>query len=689
MKNLNRDRKSSAKIQDVKMKSDKVFFEILHNRLNGITSEMGHIIHKASFSPFIKEAWDFGQGLVSLSGEIFSYPRDIGVAFMVAALMDDALKAFDDYRPGDVVLMNDPYSSGGLCTHLPDIHLLKPYFYKDELVCFLWTFIHSSDVGGLAPGSIAPSAYDIFQEGLRVPPIKLYKEGVLNEDFVKVFMANSRIPDILWGDVQSLVLALGVAEKRLTETVEKYGLERVKNGFEDLLNYGEARARDVIREIPDGAYEFSDYIELDITGEPPSRIKLRLEVSGSDIHLDFSGTDPQVRAALNLPSFGKNHHFINAGVFDFIHAIDKTIPINRGVLRPVRVTIPPGTILNPEPPASLGVRFATGVRVMEVVMAALSLATDGAKQWKTGGIAPAAGSGLCGVILLALIDHRTGELKVNVIQPSWGGSGARPVKDGIDGSDLPAGFLRNIPVETSECEMPILVHKFQLVSENPSPGKFRGGLGIDLQFQVFSPNAILTARGMERFYFRPWGRKGGSYGTLTQTILNPGTNKETNVGKITTALQLKPKDIVRFITPNGGGYGAALERDPSKVLKDVKDELITVEHARDVYGVVITGGTVDKQATIDLRKNMTKSTSPAPDFQYGPEREEYESLFPQSLQDTLAKLLEQLPTSQRQFYRVRVWEEVTKHGKGVGTPMSGKELEEILKRSTSEVQGRL
>ncbi|MGE4336968.1 MAG: hydantoinase B/oxoprolinase family protein, partial [Pigmentiphaga sp.] len=503
------------------MRTDPVFVEILNNRLNGIVSEMGHVIHKASFTPFIKEAWDFGEALVSPQGEIFSYPRDIGVAFMVAAMMEDAIAAFDHYEPGDIVIANDPETTGGLCTHLPDIHLLKPYFHEGKLVCFSWTFIHSSDVGGMVPGSIALVAKDIYQEGIRLPAVKLYKAGQLNEEIMTTFLANCRIPRHNRGDIQAMVSAMEAAERRLDSTIAKYGLQRFEDGVADLLDYGERRSREVIGKLPSGRYEMVDYLELADPDMPPARIKLAMEIHDGEIHMDFSGSDPQLPFALNLPTFGKNHHFINAGVFNFIYAVDSAIPINRGVLRPIRVTIPSGTLLNPEAGAAIGVRFATVVRVMEMVFGALSQATDGevAAPADVAGRVPAAGAGMLGVALLSLIDVEKGETQVNVLQPLWGGSGARPVKDGIDGADFAAGYLRNIPAETSETEMPVLVERYQLSNEPPSPGKWRGGIGIDMQFRVFTPNALLTARGMERFEFRPWGRKGGSAGTLGQTFL--------------------------------------------------------------------------------------------------------------------------------------------------------------------------
>jgi N-methylhydantoinase B len=678
----------NARLPVPQKSTDKVFLEILNNRLNGITSEMGHIIHKASFTPFIKEAWDFGEALVNLKGEIFSYPRDIGVAFMATALMDELVERFKkDCEPGDVMVCNDPMNSGGLCTHLPDMHLLKPIFWKGELLCFSWTFIHSSDVGGLVPGSIAPAAYDIFQEGIRIPPMKLYKRGELNKDLVEVFLANGRIPFYNWGDLKALLSAMEVAEKRLHHTIEKYGVERVRTGMEDLLVWGEERAKQIIAKMPDGVYEFHDYIELDITGEPPARIKLRLEIKGEDMHLDFTGTDPQVRAALNLPTEGQNHHFINAAVFNFFHSVDKSAPLNRGMVRPLRFTIPRGTILNPEKYAAVGVRFATAVRVMDIIIAALSLAMDspGNEKGEGRGVLPAAGSGMLGVSLLSYIDSRTGETKVNVLQPMWGGSGGRPTKDAIDGADFAAGFLRNIPAETSEAEMPILIHQYRLSSKPPAPGKYRGGLGIDFAFQVFAPNAIVTARGMERFQFRPWGRNGGAAGTLAETLINPGTPQQRSIGKITSALHPNPGDVVAIHTPGGGGFGDAFEREPRKVLKDVSDGLISLETARRDYGVVITADlAVDEKATRALRTDRPARSKPA-EFSYGPERDAYEAAFTPAIQDALYSALLAIPASQRQFYKSRVWAKVTDNGKAKAPRVKPSEIAAVLEECRKEV----
>jgi N-methylhydantoinase B len=412
-----------------------------------------------------------------------------------------------------------------------------------------------------------------------------------------------------------------------------------------------------------------------------------MTVAGSDIELDFTGSDPQVRAALNLPSAGKNHHFITGGIVNFFLALDREIPLNKGILRPFRVKAPQGSIVNCVPPASVGVRFATGVRILENLMATLSVACSLAEGSRVAGVVPAAGSGQLGVTLLSMLDERSGRQKVNVVQPLWGGSGARPVKDGLDGADFPAGYLRNIPVEAIETEMPVLVHRYQLAPGPPPPGKWRGGLGIELKLQIFTPNTIMTSRGMERFIFRPWGRSGGAPGTLSKTRLNPGTDKEKDIGKI-NVLQLQPGEVVQIVTSSGGGYGDPLERDPALVLRDVRDKLLTRTDAEATYGVVFTDGEVNVQETAARRAELAMNRASPTSFSLGPERNAYERSFPEELQDRLWEALLAFPIPQRNYFRRRVWEEVTRP-ENLGASWSAEALTQLLSQIRSETKSEL
>jgi N-methylhydantoinase B len=638
---------------------DKVTLEVLNNRYIGIVSEMGRNIWRSAFTPFVKEAWDFGMGLVTTGGEMFAYSKEIGVSFMVAAPFETAVNAVTSLEPGDVIIHNDPYmGSGGLASHLPDIQLIKPLFHDGEIVCYIWTFIHSSDVGGIAPGSISPKATEIFQEGLRIPPLKLYRRGELNDDVMALFLANSRIPLPNRGDMNALCAAMTVAEERIHETIKQYSLDVVKESIDAVLAYGEALAREVISDIPDGVYRFHDYVELDIIDAPHARISVAATIDGDNLHLDFTGTDPQVQAALNLATFGRNHHFLTGGLAGFFLGINPHIPLNKGVWRPIDVSIPEGTILTPVEPAAVGVRFATGLRALDVILGALSLACDsGDAMSKVSGYIPTAGAGMSGVLAMSVFDEETGERRVNVVSSLDGGSGARPSKDAVDGVGLLSGFSRSIPAEVIETELPIVVRRFRLRDEAPAAGKWRGGCGRDMVVEALVPGSVLTARGWERSVFRPWGRRGGEPGSLSVITLDAGTDRERYLGKV-DVLHLQKGDTIRLETAGGAGYGDPLDRDPDRVLVDVLDDFISVRVAREDYGVIVENGIVHGASTEQLRAQRTRAVrEPVPDFDFGEERNAYERVFPTDVHDRLLEeLQERVRPDLRHYYLKKAYE---------------------------------
>ncbi|WP_051793184.1 hydantoinase B/oxoprolinase family protein [Amycolatopsis jejuensis] len=636
-----------------------VTLEILNNRFTGIVTEMGRNIWRSSFTPFVKEAWDFGMGLVTCDGEMFAYSKDIGVSFMVAAPFEQAVRVFDDLVPGDVVISNDPYlRSGGLASHLPDIQLLKPIFHDGRIVCFVWTFIHSSDVGGIAPGSISPTATDIHQEGLRIPPLKLYRAGELNTDVMDLFLANSRIPLPNRGDLNALNAAMNVAEDRMAETIDRYGIDVVEAARDQVLDYAETVSREIITRIPDGSYRFHDYLELDMIDMPPARISVAATVRGDEMTIDYTGTDPQVRAAMNLATFGRNHHFLTGGLAGFFLSLSPHAPLNKGLWRPIRVVIPEGTILTPVAPAPVGVRFATGLRALETLLGALSQACEGTGGAQAvAGVIPAAEAGIGGVMAMSVFDEETGERIVNVVSPLGGGSGARPGKDAVDGVGILAGFTRNIPAEVIETELPVVLRHYRLADEAPAAGEFRGGLGRDMCVEAIVPDSVLTARGWERNVFRPWGRRGGAPGSLSRIIVDEGTGRERHLGKI-DVLRLQPGETVRMISAGGGGFGEPLQRAPEAVLADVLNEYIDAGHAEQVYGVLIDGHEIDYEGTARKRRELRSRTAPAPgEFAVGSERLAFEREFPPEFHDELlAELHERVRPELRHYYLVRAYE---------------------------------
>src|SRR5256712_8790749 len=633
------------------MATDKVLLEVLNNRFTGVVEEMGYIIHRASFTVFVKETWDFDSALVSTDGEIFCYPRNIGVTNMLGMRMDDAIRAIGDFEPGDVIVTNDPHRTRGMCTHLPDIMMFKPLFSGGRLLCFAWCFIHSSDVGGLVPGSISPTAFDKFQEGLSIPPAKLFKAGTLNQELLDLILANVRIPEQNWGDMKALLAALAVCERRMGDVLAQYGEDTIRAAIPDLLDYGERRARQIFAAIPDGEYPFADYVEGELFAKYHVRIKVRVEIRGSDVLLDFSGTDPQLRAALNIPTYDKPNQWVVLGIVNYLRTMDRSLPLNRAILRPVRVTIPKGSVQNPLPFVATGVRHACGYRVSDSVLGALSQAVP--QQ------IPAAGAGQVAIVLLSHLDGETGTYKVNVLQPMQGGCGGRPTKDGIDGVNFSAGSLRNVPTESIELEAPVFVRRYMLL-DDVAPGRWRGGAGVVFEFQVNAPDTIITARGMERLRLRPWGRMGAGPGSVSGTVVNPGTPSEEVVGKI-DVLKLAPGDVVRIVSPGGGGYGDPFERDPEMVRQDVANGFVSTRDAREVYGVVLgDGAAVDTEATRRCRSARGRPQHAS--FSFGPEREAYERRLPPEVQDVVATELLAYPGSSRHFLKERVYDSLLANG---------------------------
>ncbi len=634
--------------------TDKVLLEVLRNRFQAIVDEMGYVVLRTGHTVFVKETGDFGVALASRKGEVFATPYRVGVHLMVGLPLQDVLKYVEEklggWHEGDVFLSNDPVSSGGMATHLPDIYIWKPIFDKGELICFAWSFIHFSDVGGRVPGSIAPSNSETFQEGVVYPPVHLMSEGKINHEVLSIMMANCRIPELNWGDIKAQLAGLNTAERRIHDLIERYGSEIVRDGIDNVLDYAEAQSRRVIDDMPEGTYHFDDYLEIDhvIPGRL-QRIKLALTVKGTDIILDFTGTDPQVQAAFNMATGGKDGHWmISFSLVSFLRTMAPDMILNSGAVRPLKYILPKGSMLNPEPRAAYGVRAALMFRVFDAILGALGQALPDKIN--------AAGSNQGSILLVSVPDAETGGTKVSVVQPLAGGSGGRPMKDGLDGVDVAMGYLKNVPTESIEQEVPVLVSRYCLRENSGGAGYYRGGVGVELEMKVFPPNSVITARGMERYTFRPWGRLGGKAGTTGFTTLNPGTERERNVGKI-DVLYLEPGDRVFIGAQGGGGYGDPLERPVEWVLDDVIDELVTVESARNDYGVVIENRQVDEAATASLRSEMRAQRGDAlPDFDFGPEREAYERRWTPELQDAIFAATNDYQTTMRNFLRTRLFE---------------------------------
>ncbi|KAA0971981.1 hydantoinase B/oxoprolinase family protein [Aureimonas fodinaquatilis] len=623
------------------MKTNPVQLEIFRNRFQAIVEEMASVTLRTGFTVFVKETSDFGACLVAPSGEVLAAPTETSVSLMVGLPGWEAINAFESYEEGDVCIANDPDTTRGLSTHLPDIWLWRPIFVEGEIIAFAFNFIHSSDVGGRVPGSITPVASDVWQEGLRIPPLKLLRAGVINDDIVKLILTNCRIPDQNWGDIKAEIASLATADRRVRELATRYGREAVRNGCTDLLTSAEQRARKIITSIPDGRYEASDYMEID-TGDGsdrPIRIALALTVRGEEIELDFTGSDVQVKAAFNLPTYGQpGHYMLSLALLNYFRTLDPEIPYNSGLTRPLSMVLPQGTIVNPDPGRAYGVRAATFIRVMDCIMACLGKALPS--------VTPANSAGAIAIVLVSNIDPETGKRRITVAQPLSGGSGGRPKQDGIDGTSFTGGWLRNVPNEVLEAEMPVLVEEYGYATDSAAPGKRRGGAGIRFRMRNLQPGTVLTARGLERFRFNAWGALGGAPGSNTHVTLNPAGDAKT-IGQI-DLLELAGGDVVEFVSPTGGGYGDPFTRDPQAVLDDVLDGYISEAEAQDGYGVTIRNSTVDAEATALLRSRQ----APRSGTDMGAFRGEFEKKWPEAVQHDLIMALLGQPSAIRDTLRV-------------------------------------
>lgn len=628
------------------MHKEQVFIEVFRHRIQAIADEVASVILRTGYTVFVKETGDFGSVLFDPDGVVFALPLGVAVSLGVGMPCRPVIECIGQWDEGDVVVTNDPYFTKGMSTHLPDIYLIKPLFAEDQLVCFAAVFIHSSDVGGKVPGSITPRAYDLYQEGFRVRPCKLYSRGRLDEHVLHMILDNCRIPEQNWGDIKALLAGLHTAERRLRELVNRYGLTAVKRGIAGILDYAEASARAILRQIPAGVYEAWDYMETDGFTQEPIRIRVRMEVRDGEIALDFTGTEHQVRGAFNIPSFNQQGHFmISPTITRFLHTLDPGLPYNSGLVRPLSHYIPADNLLNASEGAPCGVRAATMIRVMDVLMAALSQA------WPER--LPSGGAGQACIVLLSMVNSGTGQLQVGVVQPITGGSGARPHRDGIDGTDFAVGFLRNIPTETLETEMPILIERYGLRADSFGAGRYRGGCGTELSVRVFVPDTVLTARGMERQHFRPWGRLGGRPGKQGVAILNRDRPDARETGVI-DELTLQPGESITFLSPGGGGYGDPLDRPLPEVETDVEAGLLSPERAQTDFGVVWTDAGLDNSLSLERRRQLRKTRiQRMTEFDYGPEREAFESFWSDACYTALLEATGQYPLPLRGYLKKR------------------------------------
>ena len=607
---------------------DAVRTAIMSNRFNAIVEEASAAVYRTAHTTFVKLVQDYQCAVATPEGDMFAYPMMSGVNVFIGSPIKPTLDAIgrENLRPGDIIITNDPFGTDGLVTHLMDITLLYPIFRDDRLVAVGWAFVHASDIGGAVPGSISPAFSEVFQEGLRLRPTKLYEGGVLNVAIKSILQDNSRIPGELWGDMQAMISGLKSMDRRLNELCERYGAEAVEEGMHDVIAYAEAKSRAVINSIPDGVYSFSDYLEGIHDGQL-AYFSVTLTVREGEVQVDFSGTDPQLPAAYNLVTGATTHPYVVMCLITFILTMDPLTPRNSGILRAIHAHAPRGTVLNAVFPASGGSRAASATRAYDIIMGCLAQALpDGLG---------AAGAGMAGVIVVSAPDPRTGRDRVSVINTIHGGGGGRRTSDGVDGTEVRYA-QRMVPVEIIEVETPIIMRTIRSVPDSRRAGRFASGAALEMEIENTASRAVMTVRNMNRFVFAPWGFRGGEKGLLGKTILNPDTPGERSIGKI-SVLEMGRGDVVRITSPTGGGFGDPLERDLAAIEREMRDGMLSPERAADVYAVVFdSSGQIDVAGTRAMRQQHSKPISA--DFNFCAERERHDRVWPMDVRRQLASI---------------------------------------------------
>ncbi|RYF58026.1 MAG: hydantoinase B/oxoprolinase family protein [Comamonadaceae bacterium] len=619
---------------------DPVKTAIMANRFQALADEASTILYRTAHTTFIKLVQDFQCALVSADGENVAYPAQSGVNVFIGFSIKGLLEEIDvdALVPGDIIVTNDPFHTDGLVTHMMDVTMINPIFNDGKLVAFGWSFVHASDIGGAVPGSIAPSNSEVFQEGLRIRPVKLYKAGQLNTEVRDVIMDNTRIPGDIWGDLQAVVAALRTMDRRVNELCARYGRDGVEQAMDDITELAEIKARAIIRDLPNSSYTFSDYVEGLKPGEL-TFLHLKMTIEDDEVVFDFTGTDPQVAAAYNIVSGRRTHPYIVQALLWYILTIDPLAPKNAGLLRPIRTIAPAGTLINAEFPAAGGSRIATGLRVYDCILGCLNQAIpDGLV---------AAGPGQAAIIVATGEDPINGGKRVTVINPLAGGGGGRRSRDGVDGVEVRSGFRLSVPTEITEVETVMRVRRYAIVPDTQAPGLYRGGAALELELENVGMEAVMTIRGMNRFHLQPWGVRGGAAGQLGSAILNPETPAEEQLGKV-NVLYLKRGDRIRLRTPTGGGFGDPYGRDPQLVASDVERGVVSTERAREAYGVVLTeDGKVDEDQTTRLRASRPHVRDEAHVFDRGTARDRIDHIWPPEVRSSLAQAAMKAPSSLR------------------------------------------
>jgi N-methylhydantoinase B len=568
------------------VKLDPLRMEVIKNSLISVTEEMSATLHRSAYSTNIKTRKDYSCALfdsrMRLIAQAFAQPGHLGVIWrLVPAAVGRQEKIADE----DVIIVNDPYSGAG---HLNDIALITPIFYRDELFGYVANMAHHVDVGGGAPASFYISK-ELYQEGIIIPPLKLYSQGNFNQPLFDLLVRNVRAKREVPGDLRAQVAANNIGKVRAKELLDRYGVESLNSYIETLLDYTEERTLQAFRDLPHGTFTAEDFMDDDGFSDQPIRIKASISIDESGIVCDFSGTDLQRKSPMN----GTIAFAYTAASFVLKCLISDDIPVNDGFYRCIKLRAPEGTVLNCIEPSGVVGGYETAQRVIGVLFQAFS---------KVIPERIAAGTkGNVGHLGFGGYDSQKKE-SYAFLETLGGGSGGRLGKDGMEGVQCDISNTENAPVEEMEIGYPVRILRYELIPDSGGAGHWRGGLGMRRDYRFTAPETTVTIFS-DRAKFPPWGLFGGKNGALARFFKNPDSPASEPL-RSKCILEVGPDDVISLQTPGGGGYGNPHERDANSVRLDVIRGKVSAKSAEQDYGVLFNEkGEIDQQRTEKLRRS--------------------------------------------------------------------------------------
>jgi N-methylhydantoinase B len=551
---------------------DPITVEIVANGLRSISDETFIALMKSAYSTNIKERRDHSTAICDADGRLITQAEaslPIHIASMTG-LMQKLLAGFaDDIHEGDIFISNDPHVAGG--THLPDINMAVPVFHRDKLIGFMCNIAHHADVGGMVPGSMAGGMSEIYQEGLRLPVVKLFRKGKLQDDLLNLILLNVRVPQERRGDYFAQVAACRLGERRLHEIFSTHGNGTMLATFNEIIERTAKRMKSAIATIPEGSYAFSDVMDDDGMGTRDIPIRVRIDVKGGRIRFDFAGTSKQVTGNINVTI-----NATQAAVCYTLKALlDPDVPNNQGMLDLPEIVSEPGSLLNAVFPAPVAARANTCQRIIDVIIGALARALPSRVVGAANGANTTA--------VFSGIDPRTNAHYV-YLETLGGGFGGRAEKDGTDGVQVHITNTSNLPVESIEMEYPLLVESYNLIENSGGPGRFRGGMGLRRAIRPIGHSCIFNGA-IERSTHRPWGIFGGGDGATGRFLHVTSDGKQRVLATKPSGVLVREDEMLVVESPGAGGYGPPSERSAGAIAADSESGKFTKDYIEQWYGV--------------------------------------------------------------------------------------------------------